>query len=509
MTRCSKINRIFHILFLLTFGWIVFWVFYKLGGQNFLFVLVGAALAAGSFFLYKKLERHAKKNYDKIFWIIFAVMVVLQLMISYLLLCDPVTDLGRVHSFAKGVATTGSFSHTYDLYPSSEGYLARYPNNQAIFLLLCGYYRILFLIFGDIPLFGAVLLNVAALSVSVLFVYKTAKKIFSPAGAFISFLLCLFFLPYYTYTPYFYTDTLSMPFIVVPLFLYVSALKTENKAKKYISLVFAAALIFIGYSLKGSAIILLVGAVVYLFLSVPVKKALTGAGSLLAVFLVCMLAFQSFSASLNFTSKEELYEQQYPLTHWIMMGLSGHGGFSQKDSTFTRNSGNYDQKKAATIEEIGNRLNKMGPNGLLEHLTKKGVWTWSDGTFYIGNHIGNNPHSPNILHKFVLPDGKYNNIFVLVSNGYLLMLLFWVLISALSSAIRPRMNFTVLLNGLIFGVFVFFLVWETRSRYLMNFTPVIILAAAAGIQASARIAGRLKGKRAEQQASRLSQPTTE
>lgn len=494
MARCSKINRIFHIVFLLTFGWIVLCVFYKLAGQNILFILTGAAFAVGSFFLYKGLERRTKGNYDKIFWIIFTLMVILQLIIGYFLLCDPVTDLGRVHSFAKGVATTGSFSHTYDLYPSSDGYLARYPNNQAIFLLLCGYYRILFLIFGDIPMYATVVLNAAALSISVLFVYKTAKKIFSPAGAFLSFLLCLFFLPYYTYTPYFYTDTLSMPFIVVPLYLYVSALKSEKPIRKYLSFGFAAVLIFVGYSLKGSAIILLVGAVVYLFLSVPVKKALAGTGSLLAIFLVCLLAFQSFSASLNFTSKEELYEQQYPLTHWVMMGLSGHGGFSQKDSSFTRNSGNYDQKKAATMEEIGNRLKKMGPAGLFEHLTVKGVWTWSDGTFYIGNHIGENPKTPNILHEFVLPEGKYNNIFVLISNGYLLMLLFWVLISALSAAIKPRMNVTVLLNGLIFGVFLFFLVWETRSRYLMNFTPVILLAAAGGIQSAAKIASRIRGK---------------
>lgn len=345
MARCSKINRIFHILFLLTFGWIVLGVLYRIGSQNIFSVLFGAVLAIGSFFLYKRLKRRTNGNYDKAFWIIFAVMVILQLVMGYLLLCDPVTDLNRVHSFAKSVATTGSFSHTYDLYPSSEGYLARYPNNQAIFLLLCGYYRLLYLIFGDIPLFGAVLLNITALSVSVLFVYKTAKKIFSPAGAFLSFLLCLFFLPYYTYTPYFYTDTLSMPFIIAPLYLFVSALKTEKASRKYLSFGLAAVLVFFGYSLKGSAIILLVGAVVYLFLSVPVKKALTGAGSLLVVFLVCMLVFQSFSASLNFTSKEELYEEQYPLTHWIMMGLGGSGGFNQKDSIFTRNSGNYDEKK--------------------------------------------------------------------------------------------------------------------------------------------------------------------
>lgn len=56
-------------------------------------------------------------------------------------------------------------------------------------------------------------------------------------------------------------------------------------------------------------------------------------------------------------------------------------------------------------------------------------------------------------------------------------------------------EFSVLLKGLIFGVFLFFLVWETRSRYLMNFTPVFLLVAADGIIAAADLKWKRTNKK--------------
>lgn len=487
--RFSKTNRAFHIIFLLAFGWIVLNVFFMIGAQNTFCILAGVALAAVAVITYKLLEKRTKKrhikNYDKVFWIMFAVMFLLQLVMGYLLMYEPGSDLKGVHSFAKSVATTGSFANIYDLYPSAQGYMARYPNNNGIFLLLTGYYRILYLIFGKVPLSASIFLNVVALSTSVFFTYQTAKKIFSATGAFLTFLLCFFFLPFYTYTPFFYTDSLSMPFVIIPLFLFVSALKTTGTNRRYLYLILFAALVFIGYSLKGSVAIILIGVAVFLFLSVPVKRALACISTVGAVFLVCMLAFNSLVTTLNYATPEELNERQYPITHWIMMGLKGNGGYNRADSDFTDKSGTYDEKKAANIEEIKKRLKDYGPEGLFNHLTEKGTWTWSDGTYYIGNHIWNKPHRPNILHQFILRNGKYNDSFVFVSNMFHLMMLLMICLSALASIIRPRMNFSVLFKGLIFGVFVFFLFWEARSRYLLNFAPVYLLVAADGIMAVA------------------------
>lgn len=143
-----------------------------------------------------------------------------------------------------------------------------------------------------------------------------------------------------------------MPFVILPLFFYISALKAQERKKRYGFLVVAALLIYIGYALKGSVIILLVGAVVFLFLSRPVKQALACSCTMAAIFLACTIIFSAVVNTTGFVTKEELQKEQYPLTHWIMMGLNGKGGYTHSDSLFTRKAGDYTQKKRPPSQKL-------------------------------------------------------------------------------------------------------------------------------------------------------------
>ena len=53
--------------------------------------------------------------------------------------------------------------------------------------------------------------------------------------------------------------------------------------------------------------------------------------------------------------------------------------------------------------------------------------------------------------------------------------------SILKGCIKPDVNIMTLFKGIIFAAFIFFLIWETRSRYLYNFTPLFILVAVDGL----------------------------
>ena len=65
-----------------------------------------------------------------------------------------------------------------------------------------------------------------------------------------------------------------------------------------------------------------------------IKKILLGSGTIIAGFLVIAIAFNGLVSSLQITDEETLYREQYPLTHWVMMGLKDDGNFDQADSTF-------------------------------------------------------------------------------------------------------------------------------------------------------------------------------
>ena len=436
-----------------------------------------------------------EKQVNRFFIVSVTAMFILQLTAGYFLKSTPVTDWMTIDVIAKNFAKSGNFENMYTSLPASRyEYIARYTNNNGILVLLSLYYRIVYLIFGKVPSFAPIFLNAVFINTAVIFTFFISKKIFKPFGSFLTVVICLLFLPYYTYVPYYYSDSLSLPFTVISVFLVLSGakIKTDTKdkkrlAKKIVYLITAGFFIAVGYELKGSLIIVTVGALVYIILENRLKAALIGALSVTLVTLICISAINLYNDSLHFTTKEQLYEQQYPALHWVMMGLKGNGGFDQSDATATRNSGNYDQKTEAIKKEIASRLNKMGVNGMITHLYQKLTFTWGDGIYFIDHHLnstdsnGNRIKNRSILFEFVLRDGKYNSLFYIYSNTFHMCMLFFMLMSGFFVIKKKKISKITLIQGIVFGATLFFMVWETRSRYIFNMTPLFILLSVYGL----------------------------
>ena len=85
------------------------------------------------------------------------------------------------------------------------------------------------------------------------------------------------------------------------------------------------------------------------------------------------------------------------------------------------------------------------------------------------------------MHEFFLRNGKYYTYYFAYASAYQLLLAFLMMISALKGIIKSKINSAVLLRGIVFALFIFLLIWEGRSRYLFNLTPVFILVSADGL----------------------------
>lgn len=486
--RFKTLNRIFQGVFFITFLWLLFQVIWSYAvkgafGPLLAFLPVTVLFMA----LYKGIGKvfpaSDERRIDRVFYIGFWVMTFLLLVAGYWLMFEPTTDLYTVNTMAKSVAASGSMDELYSQLPEGRRlYLSRYPNNQFLFLLLTGYYRVVVLLFGQIPDYAPVLLNVAAIAATVWLIYHTAKKIFEPAAALLAFVMCLLFVPYYVYTPYFYTDSISMPFVMLALYLFVSALQCGQKGKSAALLICAALTCFVGFKIKGSVLILPVVGVAFGLLRCGWKPALAGLACTLALTVVLSAGFQSLVLGLGVTTKEDDWEQRYPVTHWVMMGLRNPGGFNQEDSTFTARAGNYEQKKEANIREIKKRIKEYGAAGMYDHIVQKAVYTWSDGNYYASQHVAKTALRPNVLHQFIAPAAPFHGGYQGYCDSYQLMLLLLMALSSLGMFFRPRLDFRLILQGIVFGAFFFFLIWETRSRYLFNFTPVFLLLSAGSIR---------------------------
>ncbi|MCI5656039.1 MAG: glycosyltransferase family 39 protein [Ruminococcus sp.] len=482
----SKIfDKAFHMIFFVIFAIVTFVAICTIFGTNFFGVILAVAFLAVSYAIFPKLQKKFanidNKSLNIAFLIMLAVMLIVQFILAFNMLAKPVTDWNVINEVSKSYAVNGNMEHIYDNIPQNKDYLARYTNNNGITVLFSFYYRIIYLISGTIPIEAPVILNTLFISASVVFCYLIAKKAFGNFHALITMILCILFLPYYTYCTYFYTDSFSMPFVILSIYLFICGYDSKKIVNKIILFFFSGISCAIGFELKGSAIIVIVAAIIYMIYKGGIKKILLGSGTIIAGFLALAIAFNGLVSSLQITTDETLYKEKYPLTHWVMMGLKNNGGFNQKDSTFTRMAGNYDEKKAANIQEIEKRISRYGVSGLIKHLVIKANFTWSDGTYWIGYHIYKPYNGKNFLHEFFLMDGRCFPIFKSISSGMQLSMLLMICVSLFSCIKKPRFDYITLMHIIVFGVFLFFLVWETRSRYLFNFTPIFIIVWADGI----------------------------
>lgn len=125
---------------------------------------------------------------------------------------------------------------------------------------------------------------------------------------------------------------------------------------------------------------------------------------------------------------------------------------------------------------IKERISDYGVFGVVKHLAKKIGYTWDDGTYFITRYLKHG--DGNALRSFVTK----SPIFYLYASAYQAMLLVMMFLSYAKGARQNKRDAITLVRIIIFGVFLFFLIWEARSRYLVNFTPLFIIAAVFGIK---------------------------
>ena len=135
------------------------------------------------------------------------------------------------------------------------------------------------------------------------------------------------------------------------------------------------------------------------------------------------------------------------------------------------------------IELIKNRINEMISNKeLLPFYNRKIAYTWTDGTFFSFEKLRREPIHKKYL-KFVYSENGKNSIYWLLSNVEWFIIITLMLIGIIKRKYLPKelKELQLLIFISIFGLFLFLLIWETRSRYLVNYIPLFLINAYMGI----------------------------
>lgn len=185
------------------------------------------------------------------------------------------------------------------------------------------------------------------------------------------------------------------------------------------------------------------------------------------------------SMNVNFIQKFipiSMDDAGYPYTHWIMMGLVGNGGYSHDDDKFTAQIYDDFGKKQAEKENIRiikERIRNMGVSGYAKFLDNKMITTWNDGTYFSPEKLCREPYYPDsFVYNHIV--GNQNQIFVYISQISHILIILGIVLSGLCTY-KDKEDEITFAQIAIFGNLLFLLIWETRSRYLVYFLPIMIV----------------------------------
>ena len=496
----GKLIDVFKLFFVVIFSIIVFKTFFnnnrvKMYDYNpLLLILLVIGYLIIVLFLYKVITRISFKHKKSIVAIIFGITVLLQLVFSYFFMVIPSWDVGFVYDIVTN----------FDMSISSKittSYLYQYPNNIGITILLSVVFNFFKLINIDSYTVIGIGLNILFIDLAILFLYKVAKELFGYNRAIFVLILMCTMTPIYTYAPIFYTDTLSMLYPILLLYLYIllSKKSNENSGKKInkeiILLSIAMGLtVAIGIQIKVTIVILFVALIIIELLFLKSKYIFKVAGIVVSTILLLLFAKNTYLK--NIKDPIVQYLNEFPYTHWVMMGLNDNpdnstiGGFYGNDNIYTDLlPDGKNGRKEGNIKVIKERLsNFIAKHDLLRFELSKMVYTWGDGTYYAPEKLRRSPVREEIQHQFVLQNGKYSYVYMYYSQIQHISLLIFMIISMIinyrnrkefNDILKDKVNLIITLS--IFGLLIFLIIWETRSRYIVNFIPIMVLAEFYGI----------------------------
>jgi len=200
-----------------------------------------------------KLARMAARAVPVYLIALFAVQVLLGYWMEY----TPLGDNLMLFDGPKMLALEGSFANK----PDFGLYLARYSNQWGFFLMMTGAFRLLAAAGVEHFFFAFVVILALAHTAGFAALLRTAKRIRGARGQLMMLALLACCLPMYLAASVLYTDTFSMPFVILALEAALRAVKEESGKRQIAFALLCAVYALIGGQIKMTAAIVLIAAV--------------------------------------------------------------------------------------------------------------------------------------------------------------------------------------------------------------------------------------------------------
>ena len=478
----KKLFTFFLAVFLVILVWLTFNIVVK-NTSNRILSLIGAVLIIAILFLISrstriKIDSISVRQFRLLMLSLFLLFGALLLTAGYLLTQVVILDLKVVYESIPDLLDNfvlDNYSHYYVV-----------CNNNVGILLLLGLFFKVMSVFGiapltDIGLTAVICFNALMIELSVVFLVLAARKLFSKQSSIYIVFICCFFCPvFYIWTSVFYTDTLSMPFITAAIYIYILAKNSKTYLKKILLLMLASIVAFLGFAVKGSVAVVVIAIAIDLLISNKegLLKGSIAAVTVIAVFLGLYRSYsvwQRQSNIIDFSNEESI---GLPIGLWFLYGSHLPGYYSEEDLNYCLSVNGLEDRKIA----VNNRLKEVYSSysfvGYVKMATQKAVMTWGDGKFGADVFLCT-PYRVNFTHYIILEGQLLFRPYSIYTQGYHLMNLTMLCIGLYRGIFAKRsIQDLGIVYLILFGIVLFFNIWETTSRYLVNIVPLLCLATA-------------------------------
>lgn len=463
---------------------------------------ITVALSAVAFviffqWLYSRLKKTGKKVARILFVCILLAQILFLVFVSHPMV---ISDAARVQNEALAMV-----KWNHGKMDMGNSYLQQYTNNHFVVILFYYFYKILSVLGVTEVWIPTIILNIFCIDVGIYFTYRTAKRL---KGIAVGNLVLVFFLlspTTYTWLTTAYTNTFSFPFVMAILYLCLWLRGGEPNPKNIMKCILLGFVVVVGYYVRPTTVLPIIA--MFLFSAVKFfqepllikrkerkmwnpdwnltrrvsEKRNTIIKGVLVLF-VCCITWIGCQAVMNRHIDREKITGNFPVVHWIMMGLNERtgGGYAGEDVEYTRSFEGIEAKREADIDRLKERVLDMGPAGLAFHACVKMGRVWGMGDDDSLQKSSYAHDYPVLYERFM---GHNNGWFIVYMQAFRMAIFMLLCISVIRQIRRGKCQELFLYTLTFLGAILFFLIWEANMKYNICFMGVYLILMADGTDA--------------------------
>lgn len=272
----------------------------------------------------------------------------------------------------------------------------------------------------------------------------------------------------YAYASYYYTDTVSMPFMMVSIYFFVRAYQEEKKRWTGVEYFLAGLLLCLGTQIRVTSIFAAFAYIVFLIMKNKRLILRFMIGFCLG-FVIMLTAWHGiYKHYVTFDTTDSAI----PAMHFIMMGSTGNGIYSYEDMKYTRSFPTKEEKVAADYERFRSRMKKNGVLGSITLGLRKESVVWGIGQ---RGYLQYTQYVDKETRTYAYIAGTKSQLFKDYCQSYNIIL-FLLISCSLIIAYRKNDIEKILLFGIHWGGgILFYIIWEAHPRHSTSFLYILML----------------------------------